>query len=272
MTHPFLRGREYSREHDIHGVYGGQRQSGIVTPAESPFIFLFTGSSGTAYGYEDGWASDGTFMYTGEGQVGDMAFVRGNKAIRDHAPNGKELLLFETLGKGKAVRFQGAFACASWEHRPGKDRDGNDRQIIVFHLVPEAVEEGPEAEVRYSPTHDIGALRSAAYEASQAAAATGERSAREEYRKRSAAVRDYVLARAGGACEGCNENAPFIRGNGTPYLEPHHLLRLADDGPDDPRYVSGLCPNCHRRCHHGEDGAQFNEMLLNRIWELEGEI
>src|ERR1039458_2281507 len=93
---PFESGRTYSRRADIHAVLGGQQQGGISTPA-APFIFLFTGRQGTAYGYHDGMNADGTVEYTGEGQTGDMEFIRGNHAIRDHAQNGKDLLLFETL-------------------------------------------------------------------------------------------------------------------------------------------------------------------------------
>jgi 5-methylcytosine-specific restriction protein A len=57
-------------------------------------VFLFTGDSGEAFGYRDGWDISGVFRYTGEGQLGDMAFTGGNQAVRDHAAEGKDLLLF----------------------------------------------------------------------------------------------------------------------------------------------------------------------------------
>jgi hypothetical protein len=41
-----------------------------------------------------------------------------------------------------------------------------------------------------------------------------------------------------------------------PNLEPHHIRRLADGGPDHPRWVAALCPTCHRRVHHGVDGKR----------------
>ena len=84
----------------------------------------FTGSSGQQYGYEDGWDEDGVFIYTEEGQSGDMRFIAGNKAIRDHLENGKEILLFEALGKSKPVRYVGSVVCASWEYRKGPDKNG----------------------------------------------------------------------------------------------------------------------------------------------------
>lgn len=69
------------------------------------------------------------------------------------------------------------------------------------------------------------------------------------YRSRALAIRLYVLRRANGHCEGCRAPAPFSRAGGSPYLEPYHTTRLADDGPDHPARVIALCPNCHRRAH-----------------------
>lgn len=69
--------------------------------------------------------------------------------------------------------------------------------------------------------------------------------------ERSEAVRIYVLRRANGNCEGCEREAPFNNYKGQPYLEPHHIARIADQGPDHPEWVAALCPNCHRRVHFG---------------------
>lgn len=61
-----------------------------------------------------------------------------------------------------------------------------------------------------------------------------------------------VLERASGYCEDCGQPAPFRRtSDGTPYLEVHHRLRLADGGPDTVENAVALCPNCHRRAHFG---------------------
>ena len=122
----------YDRGRDIHDHFGGQQQGGISTPRDAPYIFLFTGEGGEQYGYRDGWNEDhSVFLYTGEGQTGDMAFVRGNKAIRDHLANGKDLLLFENLGSGTRNLFLGIFACASWEERTGPDKNNIIRKVIV---------------------------------------------------------------------------------------------------------------------------------------------
>lgn len=257
-TIPFEIGKTYDRQRDIHAPFKGQEQGGISTPAGFPYVFLFTGDTGEQYGYKDDWTPDGVFLYTGEGQTGDMEFVRGNKAIRDHAAGGKDLLLFEALGKGQGIRYKGSFACASWEKREGPDREGNTRQVIVFHLVPaeDILEEVPQ-----SPTTSLDVLRKLAYDASRDVAERSSREARQSYYKRSAAVRAYVLARAAGTCEACKHPAPFQRSDGSHYLEPHHTRRVSDGGPDDPRWVGGICPNCHREIHHGARGKALNDRL-----------
>jgi hypothetical protein len=85
------------------------------------------------------------------------------------------------------------------------------------------------------------------------------------FRARSQAIHKYVIKRANGNCEGCKRPAPFNKANGGPYLEPHHTTRLADDGPDHPAKVIGLCPNCHRRAHYAEDARVFNKSLIRRL-------
>ncbi len=61
-----------------------------------------------------------------------------------------------------------------------------------------------------------------------------------------------ALHRAAGVCEVCVQPAPFTRkSNGTPYLEVHHKIRLADGGLDTLENAVALCPNCHRASHYG---------------------
>ncbi|MBN1965367.1 MAG: HNH endonuclease [Anaerolineae bacterium] len=89
------------------------------------------------------------------------------------------------------------------------------------------------------------------------------------YRTRSDSIRAYALKRAAGICEGCSSPAPFQTASGQPFLEIHHLNRRADGGLDVPENVIALCPNCHRRAHHADDGEQFNSELKRRIRQLE---
>jgi len=99
----FVKGKSYIRR-DLHARYGGQEQTGICTPADYPIIFLFTSKQGKKYGYWDGWTNEGVFLFFGEGRAGNMSFTRGNKAIRDHIQDGKDVFLFEYIDQG-VVRF-----------------------------------------------------------------------------------------------------------------------------------------------------------------------
>jgi 5-methylcytosine-specific restriction endonuclease McrA len=66
-----------------------------------------------------------------------------------------------------------------------------------------------------------------------------------------------VLERAAGRCERCKAKAPFRRASdNTPYLEVHHIIRLADGGEDTVDNAVALCPNCHRKSHYGKPLTQ----------------
>lgn len=91
---PFIPNQIYKRS-DLHDQYGGNRQGGIAPSAKFPFIFIFSGKSGAQYGYKDGWDNPNIFSYTGEGQIGDMRFIKGNLALKEHINRGNRVFLFE---------------------------------------------------------------------------------------------------------------------------------------------------------------------------------
>ena len=85
-------GKTYCRK-DLLGAYGGQLRGASGSRRNFRSYFCF-GGQWKLYGYQDGWAEDEElFEYTGEGQKGNMTFRAGNKTIRDHRKNGKDLLL-----------------------------------------------------------------------------------------------------------------------------------------------------------------------------------
>lgn len=267
----FYEQQVYNRRRDIHDVYGGQQQGGICTPSQHSVIFIFTGSSGEQHGYADGWA-ERVFRYFGEGQIGDMVFERGNRAIRDHLVDGRDLLVFQTRGR-EGVRFLGQFQCAGYSFEAAPDRERNQRTTIVFELVPanvgellRDVEQGVE---EFELDADLPGLRARALEAARSTPQIAGIAARRSLYRRSAVVRRYVLARAAGICESCGKPAPFVTTQGEPYLEPHHIRRLSDGGPDDPRFVGAVCPDCHREIHHGVHGRAKNEALIEVVRQKE---
>jgi hypothetical protein len=135
MELPFEVGALYNRQMQIHGVFGGQQQGGISTPKEHPLVIAFTGEAGVSHGYHDFWDDDEVFHYFGEGQVGDMKYVAGNRAIGEHVKDGKTLVVFQMMGKGRPYRYLGRFVCLSSYVQPGTpDREGQPRSAIVFRL------------------------------------------------------------------------------------------------------------------------------------------
>ena len=70
--------------------------------------------------------------------------------------------------------------------------------------------------------------------------------------KRNPDIVAEALYRAKGICEQCLEPAPFLRASdNSPYLEVHHKISLSNAGEDTLDNVIAICPNCHRKIHHG---------------------
>ena len=272
VDHGLVVGKQYKRT-AIHERFGGQRQGGISTPQRHPFVFLFSSQSGEKYGYSDGFQSDGVYWYTGEGQKGDMKIVRGNQAIRDHVKNGKELLLFEQAERS-FVTFLGRAKYLSNHKATAPDVDGKNRKAIVFELELCEGSSGLPAKLQTKPKKSpvrlprtLEELRSNALTAASPLASTTERK-RIQY-VRSEAIKAYVRKRASGRCECCGKTAPFISVGGEPFLEAHHIRRRSDGGPDHPRWVAAICPNCHREVHFGKKGDSLNSRMTEYIGRIE---
>lgn len=80
---------------------------------------------------------------------------------------------------------------------------------------------------------------------------------------RSPAVVGEVLRIAAGRCELCECAAPFLRADGSPYLEVHHVQTLADEGADTVNNAVALCPTCHRLLHYAS--AQDREAGVSKL-------
>lgn len=267
MSWGFEEGRTYNRRADIHARFEGQRQGGIITPSDLSFpIIVITGEEGEAHGYGDRVRDDGVFEYFGEGQIGDMSFVRGNKAVRDHTADGRDLLAFRQTAQG--LRFLGEYVCEGSHFEQAPDTQRNMRQAIVFHLRPlEAINDAIASMDFAQPADDLAQLRERAFEAAKPNPQKTQKSTTAIERSR--VICEYVFARAGGKCEDCGA-VPFKRKNGTTYLEAHHIRRLTDGGPDDPRFMIALCPNCHRQAHYGVDTEDMKARFLSFIAIKEG--
>jgi 5-methylcytosine-specific restriction protein A len=261
-------GEQYHRRDEL-AAQGGVWMSGIITTDENPNVFIITGGYGEdEYGYNDRILEDGTFYYFGQGSEGDMDWRKVNRAVRDHKQMGKPLHAFEKSDESYMVTYIGEYEYVdhTWQRIP--DDDGNMRDGIQFELVPVggteiSVEDDPD-EMPLDELYDE-AVQSAPRPDSTSRSSSSDGSTGGDEYSRAEVVRSFALRVADGTCQGCGEDAPFIDENGEPYLEVHHMHRLADKGPDHPDNVIALCPNCHRRVHHGRDGEEYNQQLIEVV-------
>lgn len=203
-----------------------------------------------------------------------MALAGNNLAIAEHAQTGRAIYLFKHLGKSKGYQFEGEFTCADIFRRTQLDELKEERSAIVFRLVPdgspEPINEADIEEEADLPSSLEAARRAAIAACTPGATEPGQSAPRKIY-QRSRKVAHYALMRAAGICECCEKPPPFLKKDGTPYLEPHHVNRLSDGGLDHPRYVGAICPTCHREIHSGRDGASLNQQLKERLKAIESQ-
>ena len=74
-------------------------------------------------------------------------------------------------------------------------------------------------------------------------------------------VRAWVLQRANNHCELCGVLAPFLTADDAYFLEIHHMIMLAEGGPDTPINAGALCPNCHRAAHYAHNRLELSDKL-----------
>jgi hypothetical protein len=158
---PFIPGKTYKRS-SIHDQYGGNRQGGISPCLKYPFIFIFSGAGGEKHGYYDRWDNKNIYTYTGEGQVGDMKFTKGNLALKDHISNNKRIFLFQYSSSGY-VQFISELEFYDVDYFETPDRLGNTRIGIKFFFkrkgiaLPDTAKYFQGNQILNEPT-DIGVL------------------------------------------------------------------------------------------------------------------
>ena len=256
------------RRADLHIRFGGSRFSGIVPSKQEPVILLFHTQEPVQQFYRDGFDGDGIYWYSAEGSSGDMTWTPSNRAVRDQAMLGLDLFFFERVQRKDGLwRFAQIFYYFSHKQEQRPDKTGNTRAAIIFGLL--SVTATASDNIASSvPTVDPCGLRIAAM-AIVDPEKVGVQSAIRNVYLRSEAVRQYALGRAGGECEACGSVATFKNILGVPFLEVHHIARLADSGPDRVDRVAALCPNCHRRCHYSSDRLPYNSALRDKIAAVE---
>lgn len=282
--HPFSLGQEYRRAALLEFLGSGQEMPGVLWGPREPGCIICTsgGRHGKKAGYSDGQQPDGSWIYVGQGRTGDQRLE--NSANAKLSARDRSVLLFTTRepnakekaqhGHAKFYVFRGAFNVTGFQFFSPDEGNRKGDRLIRFFLFPAddgyAESPGPGLVQVGGAQPSLASLQASLVE--DAATAKPTRISLVEYRARSAAVHRYALARAGGICECCDLAAPFENDAGVPYLEVHHLRRLADDGPDAPGNVAAVCPNCHRALHLSAKRALHASTLQAKILEREAEV
>ncbi|WP_342332342.1 HNH endonuclease signature motif containing protein [Pedobacter sp. FW305-3-2-15-E-R2A2] len=268
---------EYFRESLLDYVGSKQGQSGILWgPKESQCVIITSGGKhGKKAGYQDKKNPDGTWCYIGQGSKGDQnpynyangLLTNGNRNVLLFSTREPTTLEAKARGNNKKnYKFEGIFDVISWDLKTATEGDRVGDKLVVFHLIPSnnifnnfEIEASKQLEKRVTLAdleERIGNKRSSPNKT---------RLTVQEYRERSSLIKTYALLRANGVCEFCNKPGPFITEFGIPFLEVHHIFRLADDGPDSPENVAALCPNCHREAHFGKNKTLLRDALHSKI-------
>jgi hypothetical protein len=288
---PFEVGALYNRRQEIHGILGGQQQGGISTPADKPFVIIFTGEAGKSHGYADFWnEEDGVFNYFGEGQSGDMKMTGGNRAIGGHVNEGKRLLVFKSLGHGQPCRFDGEFICLGSYVRPDTPATrGPNRNAIVFRLQPlsgDSFKQASKAADQSAIELALGSTTALRFSAVRTKQDLFRRRLNDIEKKcRLTSIMDLRFLRAShikpwASCDTGNERTD---GNNGLLLTPHAdllfdkgwvtfgekgRLRIASDLPQGVRSKIGLNLREGRNCGHFNSEQQvYLEYHRNKIFE-----
>ena len=123
----------------LHAKVGGARQWGITSCLDGKAVLVFANPGKAAkFGY-DKWEreqTNGDYHYTGQGPVGDQQVdTRANKSLLKTQLANTPIHLFEA--DGTSVTYKGEYKLNSdpYRYERSLDLNGNDRRVIVFHLV-----------------------------------------------------------------------------------------------------------------------------------------
>ena len=227
--------------------------------------------------YSDRWFGK-ELHYTGMGSIGDQTLGTQNKTLYESNLNGVEVHLFEVF-ELREYTYQGVVVYNEKGYQENQtDIDGNQRKVWMFPLelkdgkpvrvndtVIKKLQETKQKSLRKLNTKQIKRLAESKKETAQSYRITETKSIeRDEY------IKLYALERADGNCQLCDKPAPFLKKNGSPYLEVHHINYLANKGSDTIDNVAALCPNCHRKMHSLELERDIDKLKKLALEKLKG--
>jgi 5-methylcytosine-specific restriction enzyme A len=284
-NHPFTAETGYFRDSLVEFVGSRQEQTGVIYGPSEPGVVIITsgGRHSKNAGYEDHKNEDGSWIYFGQGRKGDQnPNKKGNAML---ISGERSILLFETREPDASqIRIQGSYKkkyIFKGEFLPlGHDiirpSSGPRKGLatIRIELAPVVADIGfllNAKEKANEPSLRMRRDKILARQMTEEGNST-KRKIQTTIYERSIEIREYALNRAGGICEMCNKHAPFVKKDGSPFLEVHHIKRLADYGDDKIENVIGICPNCHREAHHGKRRDELAKSMLEKVMQNELEL
>ena len=263
-------GNIYS-DKNIQQAFKCSTQSGMNRSHATNSLVLFVKHNKSLY--DDVWNND-ILYYTGMGQVGDQSiYYAQNKTLNESNINGVSVHLFECFENGKYI-YDGIVELSDKPFFAKETDINNDlRKVVKFPLkfkdskgrkaIPtkKMVESCKKAHKVIINKIEDNKLKEAAKNAgtSEPNSITSNTTTY----KRNELVSEYTKRRAKGFCDLCGKEAPFTS-KGEAYLECHHVIHLANGGPDAIYNTVALCPNCHRKIHILNKKGDLN-ILKNKI-------
>lgn len=254
----FVQGETYTNNF-ISMIFLCSYQGGMRKSKKKNALVLFAVHNNPLY--SDEWKQDGTLHYTGMGTTGNQSLTyMQNKTLLESQTNGVELYLFESYADNEYI-FTGKVELAAAPYISNKlepDSTGRLRKVAKFPLrianggsiVPIDIDvilaNSKKKEKKASQMTDDELANKAKKAGNEEST---ERPVTTIHRDRNELVSEHTKRRANGFCDLCGNPAPFNSKNGNPYLEEHHVLTLAEGGPDTIYNTVALCPNCHRKMH-----------------------
>lgn len=209
--------------------------------------------------YDDYWDANGILNYTGTGKYGDQFATEGhNKTLAESGTNKVDIYLFESF-KANEYYYCGKVELAEKPFFVNEnDASGVSRKVVkfplkrldgqpVYYVKDTDLLEAEKAKAK-APRKDFDREVVKAKAKAASGAARHERETITTYIYRDPYIAEFTKLRAKGHCDLCGNEAPFRSGS-KPYLECHHLITLAEGGPDAIYNTVALCPNCHRKIH-----------------------
>ena len=227
--------------------------------------------------YDDQWTEDGVLNYTGMGTTGDQSISFGqNKTLATAKQNDIKVYLFESYKENEYYYCGEVELCGSIFTAKELDADGNLRNVLKFplHRIDGSTKTIIDIEdIENSEKEKAKIVRKLSQEeikekVKNIKSNVVTKEVKTVYRERNQFIAEYTKNRANGICDLCGEPAPFFDKNGKPYLESHHVITLANGGPDVIYNTVAICPNCHRRIHvlnNREDTEKLEKILLKYL-------